>query len=480
MRRIASSRFLRAALAFLALPGVVAFLVPLLIALGGEDRPPFSLLGVPLLVAGTALLAWCVRTFYVAGKVTLAPWDPPRHLVVIGPYRWSRNPMYIAVVFILLGWAIVFRSWGLLAYALVVKLAFHLRVVFGEERWLARTHHEGWKRYREKVPRWIFPSRTAAIAATVAFVLAVPLAGLIYEAYADAKGAREFPPPGMLVDVGGRRLHLVCLGEGEPTVIFEGSGFGNSMSASRARARVATRVRVCSYDRIGMGWSDPGPSSASPVDLARDLAVLQDRAKLRAPFVVVASSIGGLTAEMFAREYPERVAGLVFVDAASSEGLKDFRSSYVTPVKWIACAAGGAAAFGVIRLVDPFGLNGDSSEGARRSAAITYGSRPWATLCAIVRGVAANPGVFEQAPPLRGDVPMVVLSASSEAQMFPGYGMLPGEIRDQRVISHKKFAQRSSRGTWRQVPDSTHLIGDSQPDAVADAVFDVLEQVASR
>ena len=132
MRRITSSRVLRAALAFLALPGVVAFLVPLLIALGGEDRPAFSLLGLPLLVAGTALLAWCVRAFYIAGKGTLAPWDPPKHLVMTGPYRWSRNPMYIGDVVILLGWVVAFRSGALLAYALIVKLV--------PEGWPARTH----------------------------------------------------------------------------------------------------------------------------------------------------------------------------------------------------------------------------------------------------------------------------------------------------------------------------------------------------
>jgi protein-S-isoprenylcysteine O-methyltransferase Ste14 len=101
------------------------------------------------------LLLWTVRDFYVAGRGTLAPWAPPTELVVVGLYRFSRNPMYIAVVLVLVGWAVGFRSWLLGAYAVAIAIGFHLRVVFGEEPWLARTHGEKWSRYQERVPRWL-------------------------------------------------------------------------------------------------------------------------------------------------------------------------------------------------------------------------------------------------------------------------------------------------------------------------------------
>ena len=64
--------------------------------------------------------------------------------------------MYVAVSLVLLGWAIAYQSRSLLIYALAVIVAFHLRVVFGEEPWLDRTHGEGWRRYRARVPRWLF------------------------------------------------------------------------------------------------------------------------------------------------------------------------------------------------------------------------------------------------------------------------------------------------------------------------------------
>ncbi len=146
--------FARAVVAFLALPGTVAFLVPG--AWIWLARLPLRWpLGLVPVVAGTVALSWCVRDFYVAGKGTLAPWAPPRELVVVGLYRYSRNPMYLAVTMILLGWALAFTSPGLFVYAITVMTAFHARVVFGEEPWLARTHGEAWQAYTRRVRRWL-------------------------------------------------------------------------------------------------------------------------------------------------------------------------------------------------------------------------------------------------------------------------------------------------------------------------------------
>ncbi|MDR7132907.1 protein-S-isoprenylcysteine O-methyltransferase Ste14 [Lysobacter niastensis] len=146
--------FARAVFAFLALPGVVAFLVPVA-WLWMADRPAAQPIGLLPLVLGMAGLLCCVRDFYVSGEGTLAPWAPPKRLVVSGLYRFSRNPMYVSVALILLGWAITFASGGLLAYALVVMVAFHVRVVRGEEPWLARTFGEDWVRYARRVRRWL-------------------------------------------------------------------------------------------------------------------------------------------------------------------------------------------------------------------------------------------------------------------------------------------------------------------------------------
>lgn len=149
-----SGLFCRALIAFLALPGMVAYVVPWLLR---PPRAPMHTIGFLPLGVGTLLLLWCVRDFYIAGRGSLAPWAPPERLVIVGLYRVSRNPMYIAVLTILCGWALLFAAGGLFAYAVCIAVAFHARVVMYEEPWLARTHGAAWETYRARVPRWLFP-----------------------------------------------------------------------------------------------------------------------------------------------------------------------------------------------------------------------------------------------------------------------------------------------------------------------------------
>jgi pimeloyl-ACP methyl ester carboxylesterase len=167
---------------------------------------------------------------------------------------------------------------------------------------------------------WWHRTRRVLLIAAGALV-ALLAAGALYQSVSIRRESGRFPPPGRLVDVGGRRLHLLCIGEGQPTVVFEPSGFGNALSSSKARAEVAAVTRVCSYDRMGTGWSDPGPATISVGILADDLDRLLTQAGMPAPYVLVPSSIGGLTVELFARRHPERVAGLVYADGATSGAL---------------------------------------------------------------------------------------------------------------------------------------------------------------
>jgi protein-S-isoprenylcysteine O-methyltransferase Ste14 len=145
----------RALFAFLVLPGIVAFAIPL--ALIGNRLAAFSPrpLGVLAFIAGVCVLLGCTVVFYVSGRGTLAPWSPPQRLVTVGPYRFSRNPMYVGVTLILIGWAALFWCGTLVVYAALVLLAFHIRVIAGEEPWLKRTFGADWESYRARVPRWL-------------------------------------------------------------------------------------------------------------------------------------------------------------------------------------------------------------------------------------------------------------------------------------------------------------------------------------
>jgi pimeloyl-ACP methyl ester carboxylesterase len=296
--------------------------------------------------------------------------------------------------------------------------------------------------------------------------------------------ANRYPPPGTLVDIGGRRLHVVCIGErrsGEPTVIFESSGFGGALSSKKTREEVAARTRVCSYDRAGTGWSDPGPTTMTTSVLVDDLERVLARAAIRPPYVLVSSSIGGLTTELFARRHQDRVAGLVFLDAANSDTLA--RAAWlVTPINIdIVCSARWAARLGVLRLVDPFYLRRQlPSEDAARSIAQLYTVDRMAALCGIARGLQTAMQELKGAPTLASAVPLTVLSGESFQGLLPpglaSFRARADAFRGDWLAGQQAFARRSTRGTWRVVPGSDHLIASSQPHVVTEAVFDVLAQ----
>ena len=147
--------FLSALFAFLALPGLFALLLPPIIAYLDPWRGRLWVGGYPILAAGALVLLWCVWDFYVSGKGTLAPWDPPKHLVVVGLYRHVRNPMYLGVVLLVLGWALALCSPLVGGYTAVLATFFHIRVVTGEEPWLSLQFPSQWAEYAAAVPRWL-------------------------------------------------------------------------------------------------------------------------------------------------------------------------------------------------------------------------------------------------------------------------------------------------------------------------------------
>ena len=113
-----------------------------------------QLAGLAVLALGGALAVWCVVTFALVGKGTPAPFDPPRRLVVAGPYRWVRNPMYIGASLVLIGTALYYGSIALLGFAAGFLLVVHAFVVFYEEPTLERTFGAPYADYRNAVHRW--------------------------------------------------------------------------------------------------------------------------------------------------------------------------------------------------------------------------------------------------------------------------------------------------------------------------------------
>lgn len=120
-------------------------------------------------------------------------------------------------------------------------------------------------------------------------------------------------PPGRLIDVGGRKLHIHCTGSGAPTVILEAGASSFSLDWSLVQPEIAKTNRVCSYDRARMGWSDPGPADTA-ANTVQDFKNLLRTVNEKGPYVLVGASMGGIYVRLYQKQYPDEVVGMVLVD----------------------------------------------------------------------------------------------------------------------------------------------------------------------
>ena len=148
---------LKSLLFLIVAPGMVAGYIPLvLLRKGPQIETGFlAYLAFPLWIIGGAILLWSFWNFLVEGRGTPAPIDPPKELVVVGFYRYVRNPMYVGIFLILIGHFLWFGFWLLLAYAALAFITTHLFVTFYEEPTLKQNFGTAYEEYLKKVPRWI-------------------------------------------------------------------------------------------------------------------------------------------------------------------------------------------------------------------------------------------------------------------------------------------------------------------------------------
>jgi pimeloyl-ACP methyl ester carboxylesterase len=145
----------------------------------------------------------------------------------------------------------------------------------------------------------------------------VVLAGVTYQSVATALERRQFPHPGRLIDVGGRQLHLHCIGKGTPTVVLEAAAAGLSTGWAWVQDDLARKTRVCSYDRAGLGWSEAGEVGYQAAHVPEDLHTLLERAGEQGPFVIAGHELGASFARMFASRFRSETAAIVLVDDPS-------------------------------------------------------------------------------------------------------------------------------------------------------------------
>lgn len=147
------------------------------------------------------------------------------------------------------------------------------------------------------------------------------LCTLIWILTQSSAGAQDHPPIGKLIDVGGYRVHLYCIGSGSPAVVIVGAGY--SFDWALVQPDVSKFTQVCAYDHSGIAWSDPGPTASCSLRVSEVHSALNN-AKILGPFVLAGHSLGALVARLYAAKYADEVAGMVIVDHA-------FRGRLVLP-----------------------------------------------------------------------------------------------------------------------------------------------------
>ena len=129
----------------------------------------------------------------------------------------------------------------------------------------------------------------------------------------------SFKPPGKLIDVNGRKMHIYCIGNKSPTIILDSGTGGFSLEWKDIQHSLSQYVRVCAYDRAGYGWSDMGPLPRTTKRITHELHTLLQNAGIHGPYIMVGHSFGGFTAQYFARYFNHEIAGIVLIDSSHEE-----------------------------------------------------------------------------------------------------------------------------------------------------------------
>ncbi|MEQ1899493.1 MAG: alpha/beta hydrolase [Devosia sp.] len=319
---------------------------------------------------------------------------------------------------------------------------------------------------RDKWPKGLRVAKRL-IAGTLACLAALAVGGFVYEEIASRGDATAYPPAGELIDIGGYRLHLDCRGEGSPTIVMDAGLGGSSLDWSLAQPQLAGVTRVCSYDRAGMGWSDPGPSPRSPARIAEELHTLLRNGGVTGPYVLVGHSLGGKNIRMFAQAYPSEVAGMVLVDSRSEQVDGQLSATEIDGFKGAlrgqAMLYGVARRFGIARLLGAALLSEEPLISPALAQEMTlFQTTTNAIAATYAEGLWRSADDSELAASSLGAMPVAVIGAKQSMEGIAGW-----------PAAQRALAALSSKGSL-VVADTGHAVQLEEPNIVIDAVRSVL------
>ena len=315
--------------------------------------------------------------------------------------------------------------------------------------------------------------------ALIALALLLALAGIVWQGLGSAKDARKFPPPGRRFSVGGHRLHFHATGKGIPPVIFDSGLPGSTLSWNSVQPAIAKITQTCSYDRAGLGWSEPGPLPRTTERIVEELHSLLAIAGIPPPYIFVGHSFGGLTARFYASRYPEEIARMVLVDPLDPgewNPLTPEQKKTLAAAARMARRTGWYARFGLLRLY--FFLVGRKIIQPRvRSDWVDSLKKLPPDLLPPIRALWSRPEPFEA---LAAQIESLGESTAQVAALpaprgFPLILLSAGNVSEARGNGHVSLAQESAQAKHVIVSDSGHWIHLEQPEIVIRAIEEVIE-----
>jgi len=302
-------------------------------------------------------------------------------------------------------------------------------------------------------------------------ILFLAIAGVIYENISETRDRRFNPMTGQLVDVGGRKMHIDCAGQGMPVVIFE-SGLGDSfLSWRKVQPEVAKFTRTCSYDRAGIGYSETSSGPRTSRVFAEQLHALLQAASVSPPYILVGHSMGGYDVRLFASRFRGEVAGMVLVDASHPDQenrfppeLKAMEGSWLRDAEFVAYTM----PFGLPRLMD---LCDDDPVLRAAECNFQTAFENMAEIKSFPRSAAETAATGSL-----GDMPLAVLSHDPDrpsADLPPDVAKVTNDAWEKMQV---ELSHLSTRGTETIVKGSSHYIQIDRPEAVVAAIKNVYGQ----
>jgi pimeloyl-ACP methyl ester carboxylesterase len=291
-------------------------------------------------------------------------------------------------------------------------------------------------------------------------------AGYLYQNAATARDAARYHPQGRMIDIGGgRRLNIDCQGAGSPTVILEsGLGVPSALWADVVKG-VAPLTRVCRYDRAGYGYSDAGPMPRTTNAIVEDLEKLLSGAGEKAPYLLVGHSFGGFTIRVFTARHRGDVVGLIFVDSSHPEQTQRMPSNVKrkqAALNWVSQGIPWLSRIGVVRAA--YVWTGTPGENTYLESQPKYTRAVISELTSLDESSTQT----RAAGSSFGDLPLTVLTAGRDGTGDPAmYALWRNQLQPE-------LAHLSARGRQLIVEDSTHMIPLQKPQAIVDAVREML------